>query len=115
MDEALCRLAFQEQGVYEKAQGETEWPREARKTDTPVAKKDGKSKGSSRKASKRSRKRSKSKGKKSKSKKSRKESKRYRKRSKSKGKRSRRRSKRGGTSARSINKYYQLEKHRAVG
>ena len=73
----------------------TEWPKEARKTYTPVAKNDKKSKGSSRKASRRSRSRSRSKDKKSKRKKSRKASKRSRKRSKSKGKKSRR-NKRGG-------------------
>ena len=70
----------------------TEWPKEARKTYTPVAKKDEKSKGSSRKASLRS----KSKAKKSKRKKSRKASKRSKKRSKSKGKKSRIRKHSGG-------------------
>ena len=64
-----------------------ELPREAKKKYTPVAKKGGKSQGSSRKVSKRSR----SKEKKSKSKKSRKAFKRSMKRSRSKGNKSRRR------------------------
>ena len=70
----------------------TEWPKEARKSYTPVVKKDEKLKGSSRKASRRSM----SKAKKSKRKKSRKASKRSKKRSKSKGKKSRSR-KHGGS------------------
>ena len=70
----------------------SEWPKEARKTYTPVAKKDEKSNGSSRKASRRS----KSKAKKSKNKKSLKASKRSKKSSKSKRKKSRRRKHGGG-------------------